>query len=190
MEELQRVLRPHSVLSPRTIGVSFHADETGDTYLENALIKARALAAEVRGRVIAADDSGLSVPALGGAPGVRSARFGSREAGRLLESEERNALLLSSMKGIVGEDRRAFFVCCMVLMLDEHRVFTVQETFEGFIADEPAGSAGFGYDPIFYLPEYGMSAAQLKPEEKDAISHRGRAGMRLKGIIESLERLE
>ena len=174
------------MLSPREIGVKFHADETGGTYLENALIKARTLAAEAPGRVIAADDSGLSVPALGGAPGVRSARFGSREAGRMLESEERNALLLESMKGISGEEREAFFVCCMVLMIDEHRFFTVQETLSGFITEEPIGRGGFGYDPIFYLPEYRMSAAQLKPEEKDAVSHRGRAGMRLKGVITSL----
>ena len=177
------------MLSPREIGVEFDADETGSTYLENALIKAHALAAEAPNRVIAADDSGLSVPALGGAPGVYSARFGSAEAGRMLESEERNALLLESMKGISGEERRAFFVCCMVLMIDEHRFFTVQETLSGLIAEEATGSGGFGYDPIFYLPEHRMSAAQLKPQEKDAVSHRGRACARLKEIIASLERM-
>jgi XTP/dITP diphosphohydrolase len=198
-EELERILVPHRVLIPGDIGIAFHAEETGSTYLENALIKVRALALaagaagelrDSRGniRAVLADDSGISVPALGGAPGVYSARYGSAEAGRDLEAPERNALLLKNMSGFFGDSRRAFFVCCMVLHADEYREFSAQETFSGIIAGEPGGSGGFGYDPIFYIPERGCTVAELEAGEKDRISHRGRSGLRIRSILDSLEK--
>ena len=186
-EELERILRDHSILLPADIGVDFDADETGATYLENALIKARVLFAQSGGRAVLADDSGLSVPALGGAPGIYSARYGGDEAGRELEAAERNGLLLCNMAHLSGEERRAFFVCCMVFIADEYRVFTAQETFSGRIADSPAGCGGFGYDPIFYLPERGCTVAELPSDEKNLISHRGRAGRRMDAILNCLE---
>ena len=186
-EELSRILHPHRVLIHSDLGISFDADETGNTYLENALIKARALKEAAGDRPVLADDSGLSVPALGGAPGVFSARYGSEESGVELEAPRRNALLLKNMASFSGAEREAFFVCCMVLILDDYRVFTAQETFSGSIAEQPFGEGGFGYDPIFYLPGKNCSVAELSADEKDAISHRGRAGLRIKAVLDSLE---
>ena len=186
-EELTRILSPHEILIPSDIGVEFDAEETGTTYLENALIKALALSEFSGGRPVLADDSGISVPALGGAPGVHSARYGSVERGRELEAHERNSLLLKNMSGLKGKDRQAFFVCCMVLILDDYRQFSAQETFGGIIGYEPSGSGGFGYDPIFYLTPGGHSVAELEAAEKDSISHRGRAGMRILALLNNLE---
>ena len=132
-----------------------------------------------------ADDSGISVPALGGAPGIYSARYGSDEAGRMLEAEERNAFLLKNMEG--KEDWSAFFVCSMVLMLTEYRVFTVQETLNGRLTKEGSGTGGFGYDPVFYLDDRKCTVAELSEEEKNQISHRGKAGAKIKLILDSLE---
>lgn len=187
-EELERILESHSILLPKDINVAFDADETGKTYLENALIKARVLFNQAGGRPVMADDSGLSVPALGGAPGIYSARYGSKETGRNLAPPERNAFLLRNMTHLSGEDRRAFFVCCMVLIVDEYRVFTAQETFAGRIADTAAGVGGFGYDPVFFLPERGCTVAELTAAEKDEISHRGRASMRIAAVLDNLEK--
>jgi XTP/dITP diphosphohydrolase len=160
-DELERILAPHRILIPSDIGVEFDPDETGDTYLENALIKAQALFEVSGGRPVLSDDSGLSVPALNGAPGVYSARYGYEEAGRELESWEQNALLIKRMQGFSGSRRLAFFVCCMVLIIDEYRVFTAQETFDGLITDKPSGRGGFGYDPVFYVPELQKTVAEL-----------------------------
>ncbi|MBN2655905.1 MAG: RdgB/HAM1 family non-canonical purine NTP pyrophosphatase [Spirochaetales bacterium] len=183
-EELAEILNGHRILLPSDLGCAFDCIEDGETYLDNALIKARALY-KVTGRPVIADDSGISVPALGGAPGVYSARYGSEEAGRMLESPERNDFLLKKMEHIT--DRKAFFVCSMVLMLDEYRIYTVQETFTGEIAREPFGGGGFGYDPLFYLKEYGKTVAQLPSQVKNRISHRGKAGAAIKEIMDSLD---
>lgn len=183
-EELQEILKGHKILLPGDLNARFDCEENGESYLDNALIKAKALY-KVVGRPVVADDSGISVPALGGAPGVYSARYGSEEAGRILESPERNAYLLKKMENIT--DRRAFFVCSMVLMLDEYRIYTVQETFSGEIGHEPFGGGGFGYDPLFYLQEYGKTVAQLPAEEKNRISHRGKAGAGIKAIMDRLD---
>ncbi|PIE04734.1 MAG: non-canonical purine NTP pyrophosphatase, RdgB/HAM1 family [Spirochaetales bacterium] len=186
-EELSRIIAPHTVLTPQDAGIVFDAEETGSTYLENALIKAEALWEAAGGRPVLSDDSGLSVPALGGAPGVYSARYGSKPGQAELSAAERNALLLKNMESFSGEQRRAFFVCCMVLVAAPYRVFTVQETFSGSIARAPSGSGGFGYDPVFLLPGSSRSVAELPAGEKDAVSHRGRAGMRMLAILNSLE---
>lgn len=186
-EELNRILAPHRILIPSDISVEFDAEETGTTYLENALIKARVLAEAAGGRPVIADDSGISVSSLGGAPGVYSARYGSEEGGKDLEASERNELLLQNMIHMTGEQRNAFFVCCMVLIIDEYRFFTAQETFGGIISEQPSGIGGFGYDPIFMLPDIGCTVAELDDLEKDRISHRGRAGKRIKAILDNLD---
>jgi len=185
--ELEAILDAHRILVPDDAGIAFEAEETGTTYLENALIKARSLYDDAGGLPVVADDSGLSVPALGGAPGVYSARYGSDEAGRDLGAAGRNELLLRTMAGLSGSDRRAFFVCCMVLIVDEYRVFTVQETFEGLIGEAPSGDGGFGYDPVFVLPDRGCSVAELDAGTKNRLSHRGRAGRRLAAVLADLE---
>lgn len=177
---------PHEINIPKDLGIDFEVEETGETYLENALLKAHALFKRTKGQAVISDDSGLSVPAIGGAPGLYSARYGSKESGSNLSSQERNALLLKKTSHLTGEERRAFFVCCMVLILDTYRIFTVQETFCGYLTTSPRGTGGFGYDPIFFLPEYQCSVAEITADEKNAISHRGRAGKRIKHLLDHI----
>ena len=182
-QELRRVFPADEIVLPADVGVDFDHEETGDTYLENALGKATALFRRV-GRPVMADDSGLSVAALGGEPGVLSARYGSSPGGPRLADADRNRYLLARMEGL--SDRRAFFVCCLVFVAGDYRFFVAQETVEGMIAHEPAGTGGFGYDPLFYLPERGLTVAELPDAEKDRISHRGRAAARLAPVLASL----
>jgi XTP/dITP diphosphohydrolase len=187
--ELGAALPGHSLRMPSDAGIEdFEVDEDGATYLENALKKARALYS-LCGRPSLADDSGLSVRALGGRPGVLSARYGARpgpESGSLvtLEASERNALLLKEMEA--HDDRSCAFVCCLVLVLSEERVFVVQESCPGRLLRSPQGAGGFGYDPIIYLPELGKSVAELTMEEKNRVSHRGRACARLRALFADL----
>ena len=171
-EEFAAILKGHQIILPVDAGITFDPDETGSTFFENALLKAQALYDIVKMPVIA-DDSGLCIDALDGRPGIYSARYGMKD-GVPLEAAERNALILQQMEGI--KKRSCRFVCCIVVMLGPHRFFTVQETCEGVIADQPQGIHGFGYDPIVYLPEIGKTVAELTAEEKNERSHRGKAG--------------
>jgi XTP/dITP diphosphohydrolase len=178
-KELAAVLRGHRILLPARAGLRFEAEETGSSFYENALIKAGALYSLVKEPVIA-DDSGLCVDALCGRPGVFSARYGS-ENGKSLDDAGRNALLLEELAG-AGE-RSARFVCAMVLMFDENRFFLVQEALEGTIIGEARGGGGFGYDPLLYIAEKGCTVAELPDEEKNALSHRGKAGRRIAALL-------
>jgi XTP/dITP diphosphohydrolase len=181
-EELTAILKGHTLKIPAEEAIPFEPDETGTSFLENALIKAGDLYRLVREPVVA-DDSGLCVDALGGRPGIYSARYGltpgspgTAEGGKLSD-RERNALLLAEL----GDNprRSARFVCAMVLILGEDRFFAVQETLEGELVRDPGearGGRGFGYDPILYLPEKGRTVAELTEAEKNLFSHRGKAG--------------
>jgi XTP/dITP diphosphohydrolase len=183
--ELGPALPGHRLRSPADMGIdNFEVVEDGSTYLENALKKAKALYTLI-GKPSLADDSGLSVRALGGAPGVLSARYGSEDGVRKLEAGERNAYLLRQMEA--AEDRACAFVCCLVLVLSDDRVFAIQETCPGQLLRSPMGSGGFGYDPIVYLPELGKSVAELSIEEKNLLSHRGRACMRMAALLAEIE---
>jgi len=184
-EEISKIFSSHTILMPRDAGIDFDFEETGTTYLENALGKAITLFRSL-GEPVVADDSGLSVPALGGAPGIYSSRYGSEKPGEKLEQSERNKYLLAKMQGI--QDRRAFFVCCMVLVLEDYRIFTAQETVHGTIIHEPKGSGGFGYDPLFYIEDFGKTVAELSEGEKNRISHRGRAGAVINAILNNLNK--
>lgn len=171
-EEFAAILKDHRISIPSDVGIVFDPEETGKTFLENALLKARVLYESVKSPVIA-DDSGLCIDALGGEPGIYSARYGMKD-GVQLEAQERNKLVLHRMEGV--KNRSCRFVCCIVVMLDAHRFFTVQETCEGVIAISAHGEHGFGYDPIVYLPEIGKTVAELTAQEKNELSHRGKAG--------------
>jgi XTP/dITP diphosphohydrolase len=177
--ELRRLFPGIALRLPGEIGPGEEFEETGDTYLDNALGKALQLYRRL-GRPVLADDSGLEVPALGGEPGVYSSRYGAAE-GRKLAAPERNALLLDRAQGL--EDRRCRFVCCMVVVLTEVRFLAVQETCEGVLAPAPRGEGGFGYDPIVWLPERDRTVAELGDREKDQVSHRGRAARRLRILL-------
>jgi XTP/dITP diphosphohydrolase len=180
--ELVRLFPGVRIVRPRDIGVDFDFSEDGEKFLDNALGKARALHG-ITHRAVIGDDSGLCVAALGGEPGVRSSRYGW-DGARRLETAERNALLLSRLAGV--EDRRAFFVCCLVLVLDAERFIAVQETVHGRIAAAPRGANGFGYDPLFLLPDRDLTIAELPDAEKDLVSHRGRAARHLRALLDGM----
>ncbi len=179
--ELKEILKGHTVLLPEDIGIDFDFEETGSSYLENSYGKAYALFNKIN-RPVIADDSGLSVAALNGAPGIYSARYGSKD-GVLLEAPERNLFLLQQLKEM--DDLSAEFICCMTLVLEKNRFFVAQESFKGEITKDSTGVNGFGYDPVFYLPEYGKTVAELPEEKKNKISHRGKAGYRIARLLEN-----
>jgi len=178
--EIVKLFPSHTVLLPDERGIQFEHEETGETFLDNAMGKAQHLHA-LTGTPVIADDSGLCVRALGGAPGVFSARYGSEDNGQVLTDDDRNGYLLKNMKDV--SDRRAFFVCSMVFLINENRFFIAQETVHGEITLSPQGDMGFGYDPLFFIPDLGKTAAQLEPDEKNEISHRGKAAAALAGLI-------
>ena len=183
LEEFRMIFPGHElVLAP-----SFDCEETGETFIENALIKANALRALYPDQVILADDSGLIVDALPGELGVRTARFGSQEAGRLLDAGERNCLLLKKLAGIPWEKRTGRFVCVLALIWGNGRTAVVQETVEGHIVEKETGIHGFGYDPVFMINGQDRTTAELGEQVKCAISHRGRAARRMSLIIKQIE---
>ncbi len=154
------------------------AEETADTFVGNARLKARALAPRHPGAWILADDSGLEVSALGGAPGVRSARYAGRDG----DTPANNALLLKNLEGVA--DRRACFTCAVVLVDPEGQEHVAEGHCPGRIIDRQVGAGGFGYDPMFVPDGYDRTFAELSPEEKNAISHRGRALAVARGVLE------
>lgn len=158
------------------------ADETGLTFVENAIIKARH-AAELSGLPAIADDSGLEVDALNGAPGIYSARY----AGPGANDEKNLAKLLDALKDVPEEKRTARFQCLLVYMrhAEDPTPIICQGTWEGMITTEPHGENGFGYDPVFYVPQHGCTSAELTPEQKNALSHRGQAICQLVSVLKN-----
>jgi XTP/dITP diphosphohydrolase len=161
-----------------TLGFEERIEERGRTFRENALIKAEAVFRRY-GIPVVADDSGLSVAALGGKPGVLSARFAGPEA----TDRANNDLLLELLRGVPEEARNAFFFCAAVFFHGRGRYLYAEARVDGLIAMEPAGENGFGYDPLFFLPPFGKTMAQLPPEVKNAVSHRSKAFRELGGLI-------
>ena len=181
--EFRHLLKDFSfvLVTPSELSISMVVDESGDTYEENASIKARAFSA-ASGLASLADDSGLEVDALDGAPGPRSARYAGPDA-----SEGQNlALLLRNMAGVPWERRTARFVCVVAIAIPSGEVELCRASCEGIIGLEPSGASGFGYDPVFYLPQLGKTMAQLDMEGKNRISHRARAVRRAVSIIEKM----
>jgi XTP/dITP diphosphohydrolase len=154
-------------------------EESAPTFAENAAGKAFYYSRGSDG-IVFADDSGLVVPALGGAPGVLSARY----AGPGASNEQKIAKLLFEMKGLEGTNRNAYFVCVIAAVRDGHAVAVVSEKVDGEILDAPRGSDGFGYDPVFFFPPLGKTFAELRAEEKSQHSHRGKAFRRLLDVLE------
>jgi len=181
-QELERIFYEHTIVIPGDEGIGFDPEETEATFYGNALIKARTLF-ELVGQPVIADDSGICIDALDGAPGVLSARSGS-ENGRILDAEQRNTLVLEQMRG--KESRSARFVCNMILYSGRDQFVSVQETLEGELICESRGTGGFGYDPILFIPEYGKTVAELSADEKEKCSHRGKAGRIIARLVDSL----
>ncbi len=170
LEEFARILTPLGiqVLSPKELGVELEVEETGETFAENAYMKAKAFF-EATGKPALADDSGLCVDALGGRPGVYSARYHGEDA----PYSHKIAALVAELEGVPREQRTARFTCAICCVLDQDTVLRAEEHCEGLIGYKPRGSNGFGYDPILYRGE--RSLGELSDEEKDAVSHRGKA---------------
>lgn len=183
LEELRRILTEDGglaveLLDAAAVGLA-DVEETGATFTDNALLKARAATA-ASGLPSVADDSGLVVDALGGAPGVHSARY----AGRHGADVDNTTLVLERLRGVT--DRAAAFVCAAALVAPDGREWTTTGELRGMIAHEPRGSGGFGYDPIFLPFGERRTAAELNPVEKDAISHRGKAFRALRPAVDEL----
>ncbi|HID96900.1 MAG TPA: XTP/dITP diphosphatase [Thermodesulfobacteriaceae bacterium] len=155
-----------------------HVEEDGETFYENALKKARVIA-KATGIMALADDSGLEVDYLDGAPGVYSARYSGEHA----TDKSNNSKLLSDLQGVPSGKRNARFRCVMVLFHPSGRWISAEGACEGEIAQSPAGEYGFGYDPVFFIPSLGKTMAQLTREEKNSLSHRGEALSRLKELL-------
>jgi XTP/dITP diphosphohydrolase len=166
-------------LSLDDVGVTVEVEETGKTFLENAVLKAQSYA-KMTGLLTLADDSGLEVDALGGAPGVFTARYG----GAGLTAEQRYQYLLSQLSGVPWENRSARFRCVIAIAGKQGELLaSAAGACEGVIAEGPSGSGGFGYDPVFFLPERGRTMAELPAATKHAISHRGRALQAIKPAL-------
>ena len=181
MKEIREILGDIGlpVLSMKEAGISADIVEDGDTFEANAMIKARAVH-ELCGDIVLADDSGLEVDYMDKAPGVFSARF----MGEDTSYEIKNQYIIERLEGVEGNDRSARFVCVIGAVFPDGTEASARGTVEGWIAFEPAGENGFGYDPIFLLPERGVTTAELSPEEKNEISHRGRALRAIRPVIE------
>jgi XTP/dITP diphosphohydrolase len=175
--EIREILKdfPCQVCSITEIDADFDVEEDGQTYAENALKKATA-AARIAGTIAIGDDSGLEVDVLEGAPGLYSARFGGQ-----CSQAEKNALLLQRLHGMAN--RSARFRCVIAVVAPDGNAKTVEGFCEGVIGTTPQGTHGFGYDPLFFLPEYGLTMAELDPSVKNAISHRARALAQLRQIL-------
>lgn len=175
------------VLSQREAGIEAEVVEDGTTFEENALIKAKGIAAAARqmpeyeNAVILADDSGLEIDYLNKEPGIYSARY----MGEDTSYDIKNQALLDRLSGVEDEKRTARFVCAIAAAFPDGTSEVVRGTMEGIIGHEIIGANGFGYDPIFFLPEYGCTSAQLAPEKKNELSHRGEGLRKMRSILES-----
>ncbi len=179
LKEMNQILSAlgMEVLSQKQAGITLDVEETGQTFAENSLLKAEAVC-RAAGAIAIADDSGLVVEALDGAPGVYSHRYGSPA----LDDAGRNHFLLQNMQG--QSNRAAHFACVITCCFPDGRSLTAEGICPGEIAHAPEGENGFGYDPIFYLPQLNKTFAQLSDEEKNALSHRGKA---LQKLVELLQ---
>lgn len=185
MKEIKMIMEDLQIpiVSMKEAGIEADVEEDGTTFEENALIKARAIAQKTDA-VTLADDSGLEIDYLNKEPGVYSARYMGEDTSYHIK----NRNLIQRLDGVSDEKRTARFVCVIAAIFPDGREYTVSGTIEGIIGYEERGENGFGYDPIFYVPEYGCSTAELAPEIKNAISHRGKALQKMKEILrEQLE---
>ena len=172
---------PYRVLGPGDVGLRGAPEETGATFMENAILKARHYA-DASGLLAVADDSGISVDALGGGPGLYSSRFGGEGA----SDDERNRLLLERLRGVPPAKRGARFTSAVAVARGGRVLFQAEESVDGLIAEEPRGSNGFGYDPVFFYPPFGKTFGEVSAPEKDRVSHRGKSFARLREFLKRL----
>ena len=180
MKEIRMILADMNVevVSLKDAGITTEIEENGTTFEENAIIKAKAIM-ELTGEIVLSDDSGLEVDYMDKAPGVYSARF----MGEDTSYDIKNQYIIDKLKDAKEEERTARFVCAIACAFPDGEVVTRRGTIEGVIAHEISGTNGFGYDPIFYVPEYGCTTAELNPDHKNEISHRGKALKEMKEVL-------
>ena len=181
MVEIREILGdlPLEILSMKQAGIRADIEENGTSFEENALIKAREVC-RLAGEMVLADDSGLEIDYLNGEPGIYSARY----MGENTSYRVKNKNLMERLEGVPNEKRTARFVCAIAAVFPDGKELVVRGTVEGIIGYEERGENGVGYDPIFYLPERGLTTAELPPEEKNSISHRGNALRKMKELLE------
>ncbi len=197
-KEMSEIFCNHTILVPADDGIDFNPIEDGNSFMENSLIKAKALW-EIVHQPVLADDSGICVDILDGVPGIYSARYAGKDMhmgrpdGKKIPQEEQNKLLIAevneAIKAQKGTSRSCRYVCAMTLYLGPDRFYTAQETMEGSIIEDLSlsrGAGGFGYDPIVILKDTDKTIAELSAEEKNALSHRGKAGKVLSKVINAL----
>ena len=184
MKEIRMILADIGIpiLSMKEAGITADIVENGKTFEENAIIKAKTIM-ELTGDMALADDSGLEIDYLNGEPGIYSARY----MGEDTSYDIKNRSLIERMEGVPEEKRTARFVCSIACALPDGRILTSRGTMEGHIGYEIKGSNGFGYDPIFYLPEFGCTSAELSPDQKNEVSHRGKALREMRRKLEELK---
>ncbi|MDF2611382.1 MAG: non-canonical purine pyrophosphatase, rdgB/HAM1 family [Lachnospiraceae bacterium] len=180
MKEIRLILSDldYEVVSMKEAGIDTDIVEDGLTFEENAMIKARTIM-RMTGEIVLADDSGIEIDAMDKAPGIYSARF----LGEDTSYDIKNNYILDQLKGVEGDDRSARFVCAIACAFPDGEIITTRGTIEGYIGHEIAGDNGFGYDPIFWVPEYQCTSAQLTTEIKNKISHRGKALEAMKELL-------
>ena len=184
VKEIKEILEgfPVEVVSMKEMNITTDIEEDGTTFEENSLIKAREIS-KLTGLPALADDSGLEVDYLNGEPGIYSARY----LGRDTDYNYKNNYIIDRLKEAEDKERSARFICVISLVLPDGREFVKKGVMEGRIGYEIKGENGFGYDPIFYLPEYGKTSAELSSDEKNKISHRGKALRAMKEVIAELD---
>lgn len=185
MREIREIMADFDIeiVSMKEAGVEVDVEENGSTFMENSFIKARAIAAKCSELgyedIVLADDSGLVVDALGGEPGIYSARYMGEDTPYSIK----NAKIIERLTGVPDAERTARFVCAIACVMPDGKELEAEATYEGAIGYEEKGEHGFGYDPIFYLPDRGVYSAELDPDEKNRISHRGKALCMMKDIL-------
>ena len=186
MREIRMIMAglPFEIFSMKEIGVNPDIVEDGKSFAENALIKARAVAACIKDEdvVVLADDSGLEIDALNKEPGIYSARYMGEDTSYRIKNQN----LIDRLEGVPDEERTARFVCAVAAVFSDGREEVREATMEGRIGYEEKGANGFGYDPILYLPQFGCMSAELEPEQKNAISHRGKALRMMRECLEEV----
>ncbi len=172
MKEIREIMHDisHKIKSLKEEGLEVHIEENGTTFEENAIIKAKTIC-EMTGEIVMADDSGLEVDYMDKQPGVYSARY----LGEDTPYSIKNAAIIKNLENAKGDERSARFVCVIATAFPDGRILTSRGTIEGLIDYQERGENGFGYDPIFYVPEYSLTSAQMEPDVKNRISHRGKA---------------
>ncbi|MBQ4067653.1 MAG: RdgB/HAM1 family non-canonical purine NTP pyrophosphatase [Lachnospiraceae bacterium] len=182
MDEIKMIMKDFDIpiLSLKEAGIKADIVEDGETFEENAIIKAKEIM-ELTGEVVLADDSGLEVDYINKEPGIYSARYLGEDTPYSIKNQN----IIDRLRDAVGDERSARFVCAIAAAFPDGEIITTRATIEGVIGYEEKGIHGFGYDPILYVPEFGMTTGEMLPEDKNEISHRGKALVKMKEILKS-----